>query len=148
MHRIPTYQVRIPEYRVETLKGCSGEMIRTYWGIPIPKEYEGQKPDFGLASSKIIACLRRHFLGKRIGFRLLGSMEHIDKTRAELIEIIKEIGHDRYDPARAGDRYENLEKKLTFSLWNSRWEEKMKKKASSTRSSHSITIPYMTEKPP
>jgi hypothetical protein len=38
----------------------------------------------------------------------LGSEEHPDKSIDDLIEIIKKLGHDRYDPKRLGDRYENI----------------------------------------
>ena len=41
----------------------------------------------------------------------LGAREHPDKTVDELVEIIERDGTDRYDPARKGDRYENIQDK-------------------------------------
>lgn len=132
MSRIPVYRISIPAYRVEPLMGLSGETIRTSWGIAVPKEHEERKPDFGSASARIVACLREHFMGRRIVLRLLGSMEHPGKSAAELIGIIRKTGHDRYDPARTGDRYANLDNKkidifaLEFTVGDTQEEESVK----------------------
>jgi hypothetical protein len=112
MTTIPIHSLTIPEYKVKVLKKFSGKLFHTYWNIPIPVEYESEKPDFDLAATKIVQTLRRHFMGKRIGFRLLGSMEHPGKSVDELVSIIKKLGHDRYDSKRIGDRYENIDNKI------------------------------------
>ena len=35
--------------------------------------------------------------------------EHPAKSQDELLAIIRRLGHDRYDPNRPGERYDNLE---------------------------------------
>lgn len=55
--------------------------------------------------------IREKYFGKHIVIRCLGSGAHEGKSVDELIEIITKLGHDRYDPNRIGDRYENLENK-------------------------------------
>jgi len=61
------------------------------------------------AGEEIAAELERNFAGKRVLLRLLSSSEHPGKTPKELIAVIRSLGHDRYDPSRKGDRYDNLE---------------------------------------
>ena len=112
---IPVYQITISEYKIKVFKNVSNKTSYSYWGLPVPKEYKENKPDFELISSKIIKSLRKHFMGRRIGLRLLGSMEHSKKSMNDMIRIIKKIGHDRYDSNRIGDRYENIDnKKIDF----------------------------------
>lgn len=95
----------------------------------MPKEYEDSKPDFALVASKLIMSLRKHFMGRKIGLRLLSSREHPGKPMDEIIRIIKGLGHDRYDPQREGDRYGNIENKdidifaLDFVVGNKKDEE-------------------------
>jgi hypothetical protein len=55
--------------------------------------------------------LKKNFMGKSILVRGIASSEHPGKTIDELVNIIQETGTDRYDPARKGDRYENVEDK-------------------------------------
>ena len=106
---IPVYQVKIPEYNFR----------------------EG-KPDIDFVSSKILSCLRKHFHGRRIAFRLLGSFEHLGKSADDLVKIIKKLGYDRYNPEKLGDKYENIENKkidffaLDFRVGNSKQEECVK----------------------
>jgi hypothetical protein len=114
MARIPVYQVTVPEYRLKRLN-CNSERMNypgTPWfTIAIPKVYEENKPDFAKIGAKIDGCLKRHFLGKAVAVRVLSSQEHKGKSVDDLIGIIKRLGHDRYDPKRNGDRYENLDNK-------------------------------------
>lgn len=59
--------------------------------------------------------LKRHFLGQSIVVRGIASSEHPDKTQDQLVAIIQELGTDRYDPYRGGDRYDNIEgKRIDF----------------------------------
>ena len=68
-------------------------------------------------------------MGRKIGFRLLGSMEHPGKSVQDIIKIIKKLGYDRYAPKRIGDRYEKIEGKkidffaLDFTVGNVKEEE-------------------------
>jgi hypothetical protein len=107
MH-IPVYEVSLPEYTLPKPAHLSGKIFTTSWGIVIPAEYEEEKPDFGPIAERIIGSLRKHFSGRRIALRMIGSMEHQGKSADDLIAIIKQLGHDRYDPHRKGDRYENI----------------------------------------
>ncbi len=83
----PIYTINLPQYQVET------------------------EPDDEAIGAVIDAEIKKHFLGKSILIRGVASSEHPTKTRDELVEIITSNGTDRYDPNRAGDRYENVEGK-------------------------------------
>jgi hypothetical protein len=112
MAKIPVYQVTVPEYKLKTFRQTSKKLnyAGTHWfDIKIPQVYWDNKPDFEKIGSKIDACLKKHFIGKKVAVRVLGSEEHKGKSVAEVIKIIKKLGHDRYDPNRKGDRYENLD---------------------------------------
>lgn len=115
MPNISVYSIKIPEYKVKkySLRGGS---LEKYQGTPwveldIPKIYFDKQPDFKKIGKKLDALLRKHFFGKNIVVRALSSQEHKDKDVEKLIEIIKKLGYDRYDPGREGDRYENIENK-------------------------------------
>lgn len=84
---IPVYKIDIPEYALQN------------------------RPDFEAVGAKIDTILKKHFLGQKIIVRAVGSQEHLGKTSTELVDIIKTIGTDHYDPTRQGDRYENIEGK-------------------------------------
>lgn len=84
---LPILEIAIPEYQVVT------------------------KPDFQSIGAKIHRSLIKHFLGQKLVIRCIGSQEHPEKTTDQLIQIIRELGTDRYDPRRQGDRYDNLENK-------------------------------------
>jgi hypothetical protein len=87
MPSIPVFAIHLPEYQVAT------------------------RPDYKTLGKIVDAELKKHFLGKMVGLRALGSQEHPGKTIDDLIEIIRRDGTDRYDPERNGDRYDNLENK-------------------------------------
>lgn len=109
MEKIPVFKIAIPAYQVNFYENVLGPTPHLRWGNPIPRAYEDNKPDFDAVSKHLVEMLRDHFNGERIGLRLLSSDEHEGKSVKELIEIIKELGHDRYDPNRRGDRYENID---------------------------------------
>lgn len=108
---IPVFEIDTPEYKIKRLDNLSGKIHRTEFGISIPIEYWDNMPDFSVTADKITEWLRSRFLGKRVGLRFIGSDDHAGKSTDELIDIIKELGHDRYDPDRRGDRYENIDNK-------------------------------------
>lgn len=87
MEQIPVYEIHLPEYQVDT------------------------EPDHEAVGAKVDDFIKQHFIGQHIAVRCLGSCEHPGKTIDEMVEIIKKLGHDRYDPNREGDRYENNEGK-------------------------------------
>ncbi|MEK6955665.1 MAG: hypothetical protein AABW52_03320 [Nanoarchaeota archaeon] len=108
---IPVYQVTIPEYNIERLKKLHKKKIKD---PSFGEKFEGDWHlrhihDADKIGAKIDNCIRKYFLGKHVGIRVLGSNEHPGKSVNDLIKIIKKIGHDRYDPKRKGDRYENVQ---------------------------------------
>lgn len=111
MSHIPVHEIEVPGYLISPIKQLSGKVHYTEFGTPVPQEYWDQKPDFASIAAPIVRWLREHYSGCRIGLRLLGSMEHPGKSVDDLITIIQTLGHDRYDPHRMGDRYDNLEQK-------------------------------------
>ena len=85
--QIPVYTVKIPNYTVDA------------------------EPDHRAIGEVVDDALRQHCMGQMVGLRGLGSQEHPGKTVDELVKIIRRDGTDRYDPARTGDRYDNVEGK-------------------------------------
>jgi predicted alpha/beta hydrolase family esterase len=87
MCNIPIYTVHLPEYRIDTA------------------------PDHNTLGRLVDNELKKYFTGQTIVARGIGSSEHSGNSIDELIEIIRRDGTDRYDPAREGDRYENIQNK-------------------------------------
>lgn len=110
---IPVYRVAAPEYVVPRIRrGSRTQQPTASWhGVPVPKAYEERKPDFAAIGAKIDRSLIRHFAGRSVAVRALGSQEHKGMTVDALIATIKRLGHDRYDASKRGDRYENLDGK-------------------------------------
>ena len=109
---IPVYKVKVSEYKLEAFKDLSAQLdyAGTPWyNIRIPKVYWDNRPDFQSIGAKIDVCFKKHFMGRNVAVRALSSGEHPGKSRSDMIEIIQAIGHDRYDPNRKGDRYENID---------------------------------------
>jgi hypothetical protein len=79
--------------------------------LEVPEYTVDVEPDYKAIGKLIDAEIKKHFMGRAILLRGIGSQEHPGKTVKELVEIIKQTGTDRYDPERAGDRYENIENK-------------------------------------
>ena len=84
---VPVYEIHLPEYTID------------------------KEPDHEAIGAKVDALIKQNFSGQYIAIRCISSEEHPDKTTDEMIEIIKGLGHDHYDPKRKGDRYENNEGK-------------------------------------
>ncbi len=85
--RIPVFEIELPQYQAD------------------------QEPDHKAIGKIVDNELKKHFFGQSILVRGVASSEHPDKSIDELIDIIKRTGTDRYQPARVGDRYENIEGK-------------------------------------
>jgi hypothetical protein len=79
--------------------------------LSLPEYTVDQEPDHETIGAIVDAFIKSHFTGQCIAVRCVGSGEHADKTHDELVAVIKDLGHDRYDPSRPGDRYENNENK-------------------------------------
>lgn len=114
MPKIPVYYARVQEYKFKRLSRKSPLVdyaATPSFNIKVPKASIDSQPDFAVIGASIDKCLRRHFLGIKVAIRVLSSQEHKDKSVDEIIKIIRQLGHDRYEPKRKGDRYENLDKK-------------------------------------
>lgn len=79
--------------------------------VNLPGYSVDKEPDYKRIGKIVDDEIRCHFLGQTIAVRGLGSQEHPEKSVDDMVEIIKELGTDRYDPNRAGDRHENIENK-------------------------------------
>ena len=79
--------------------------------IEIPSYNIDTEPNDQAIGKIVDKELRRQFADKQVLVRAVASSEHPGKTVDELVEIIAQSGTDRYDPARTGDRYENIEGK-------------------------------------
>lgn len=79
--------------------------------LTVPDYQVTSEPDYMAIGKVVDDELRKHFMGRTIVARGIGSSEHPGKTIDELVEIIKRDGSDRYDPSRTGDRYENIQGK-------------------------------------
>lgn len=75
--------------------------------VDLPEYQVDTEPDYRVVGEVVDDELRKYFMGRTVVVRGVGSSEHPGKSVEELVEIIKQLGTDRYDPARAGDRYEN-----------------------------------------
>ena len=84
MDSIPVYTVSAPDYRVDA------------------------EPKHTAVGKQIDTALHEHFLGETVVVRAVTSRAHPNIPIGQLIEKIRELGTDRYDPDRAGDRYENI----------------------------------------
>jgi hypothetical protein len=69
------------------------------------------EPDHKAIGALIDEVIKKNFMGNTIVARGISSSAHPDKSIDELIEIITTTGTDRYDPTRAGDRYDNIQGK-------------------------------------
>jgi hypothetical protein len=87
LSNIPVITIDLPQYRVDT------------------------EPDHETLGNIVDAEIKRRFMGREILVRGIGPQDHPDKTVDQLVEIIKKRGTDRYDPARKGGWYENVENK-------------------------------------
>jgi len=76
--------------------------------IDLPGYDVKEKPDWESLGEKIDVAIRKNFSG-RIAVRCLGVKDHPGKTVDEMIELIRQLGTDRYDPKRVGNGYENVE---------------------------------------
>ncbi|OFZ49424.1 MAG: hypothetical protein A2381_12470 [Bdellovibrionales bacterium RIFOXYB1_FULL_37_110] len=68
-------------------------------------------PDFDAIGKQIDKVIKEHYINRKIAIRCISSDDHPDFNIIDLILKIKEIGTDRYDPKRVGDRYDNIEGK-------------------------------------
>lgn len=79
--------------------------------ISVPQYTIDTEPDHKAIGKAVDSLIRQYFAGQTVIVRGISSNEHPDKSIDQLIDIIQQIGTDRYDPKRLGDRYENIRDK-------------------------------------
>ena len=70
--------------------------------VKIPEYNSEQSPDFSKIGAKLDNILKENFSGKWLAVRGVSLQDHPGRSLAWLVEQIKEIGTDRYDPQRKG----------------------------------------------
>ena len=78
--------------------------------VSIPEYDTSEELDLKSISKCIDRVLVDNFKDKKVILRAVSSEAH-KMSQTELVEIIKKIGFDRYDPVRKGDRYDNVHDK-------------------------------------
>ncbi|MDQ5886618.1 MAG: hypothetical protein QG628_1015 [Patescibacteria group bacterium] len=78
--------------------------------IDIPEYTKEENLNLTTVASKIDAALLTQFPGEKVVLRTLSSEDH-GILKDELVRTISELGTDRYNPTREGDRYNNIEAK-------------------------------------
>lgn len=87
------------------------QIIIPVYTIDIPQYQVATKPDDKAIGKIVDDEIKKHFMGRSILVRGIASSEHIGKSVDMIIDIISKTGTDRYEPSKAGDRYENVEGK-------------------------------------
>lgn len=77
----------------------------------IPTHKPGQAPDHEAVGQKLDDLLKKHFLGKKVVIRCIGSQDHPGLSLDKLTDIVIKTGTDKYDPNRMGVGYEEFIKK-------------------------------------
>ena len=106
---IPVVEIQVSGYEIKRFDQLTGKKHYTEFGTPVPLEYWENRPNFELISQPIRSYLKSQFMNKRIGLRMLGSEEHPNKTVDDLIEIIRQKGHDRYDLNWGANKYGKID---------------------------------------
>lgn len=81
------------------------------YSVSLPQYTLDKEPDHKAIGKLVDEVIKEKFEGQTIVVRGISSVAHPDKTLDDLVKIIKHTGSDRYDPERAGDRYDNIEGK-------------------------------------
>jgi len=83
----------------------------TVIAVPLPDYQVRSEPDHRTIGRRVDAVIKSYFAGASILARGVSADAHLQLTVDALIKIILDTGTDRYDPARVGDRYDNVEGK-------------------------------------
>lgn len=79
--------------------------------VPLADYTVDTEPDHTGIGRRVDDAIREHFAGRKIVARGISADEHPDLSVDDLVKIILSTGTDRYDPGRAGDRYDNIDGK-------------------------------------
>lgn len=70
------------------------------WKVSVPGYTTNKTVDYENIGKKLDKIIKQNFLGKKVLIRCVGSKDHVGLKIDELIDTIKKIGTDRYDPER------------------------------------------------
>jgi hypothetical protein len=79
--------------------------------LTIPDYKPGKVPDHDVVGKKLDDLLKKHFMGKKVVIRCIGSQDHPGLSLDELTDIVIKTGTDKYDAGRMGVGYEEFVKK-------------------------------------
>lgn len=79
--------------------------------LSIPEYSPGQPPDHIAVGHKLDNLLKKHFLGKEVVIRCIGSQDHPNLNLDKLTNTIVKTGTDKYDTGRMGVGYEEFVRK-------------------------------------
>lgn len=68
-------------------------------------------PDYQKIGTILDDIIKKHFLGKKVVVRCIGSQDHPNKNVDELADLIIQLGTDRYDDTHKGVGYTDFLKK-------------------------------------
>ncbi|MHB1154679.1 MAG: hypothetical protein ACYC00_20420, partial [Eubacteriales bacterium] len=110
----PVFTLKIPEYKTGSVDIYRTDITRHYDLDGIPVTYIENSPNFELTALCLRDFLRGCFKHEKLCIRGVSISEHnrVNNTALktdELIQIINNHGHDRYNPNIIGCKYNNIE---------------------------------------
>ena len=111
---IPVYLLECPEYKTGEIDNSRTDTVFHYGLEGIPVTYIENQPGFDYTAMRLRDFLRSLFSHEKLCIRGVSISEHNRANGSSLsvdalIQIITDIGHDRYNPEIAGNKYDNLE---------------------------------------
>lgn len=70
------------------------------WKVSVPGYLTKKSVNYDSIGKKLDKIIQENFLGKKVLIRCVGSKDHVELKINELVDTIKKIGTDRYDPKR------------------------------------------------
>lgn len=86
-------------------------MHPTIFKVPIPNHKPGKEPDHRVVGNKLDTLLKKHFMGRKVVIRCIGSQDHPGISLNKLTNVVAKTGTDKYDSARIGFGYEEFKRK-------------------------------------
>lgn len=79
--------------------------------LTAPEHKPGQPPNHVAVGKRLDNLLKKHFFGKEVVIRCIGSQDHPSLTLDRLTDIVVDTGTDKYDISRMGVGYEEFVRK-------------------------------------
>lgn len=111
---IPVYILKIPDYKTGKIDKCRTDITRHYDLDGILVTYIENSPDFNLTALRLRDFIRDYFNNEKLCIRGISMSEHnrVNDTALktdELVQIIINNGHDRYNSNIIRCKYNNIE---------------------------------------